>query len=515
MTFSSPTDQTFTLIKSLTKAEKRNFKLYATRIQSKEELKFVRLFEVMDKMTDYHEADMLKRLPEVKRRQLPNLKRHLYKQILSSLRIIHIQKNADIEIREQIDFARILYGKGLYLQSLKLLERIKGLAIENHLDLLLLEILEFQKLIEERHITRSRQIKGKVENLLEEAAQRSEIIRNSCHLSNLKIKIHGWYIQIGHVKNEKDRLVVEEYFRSNIPKVRVELLTFFEKIYYFQSNVWYHYIMLDFESCYTSAKEWVDLFQLDPKMQSEDPDLYMRGLHYLLTSAFNLQDKIRFAQGLNLFESFYQKHHKSFPTITQTMAFLYLDTARLNALFLEGTFEKGLPLVPKILKQIKLYEKYLDPHRIMVFYYKFAFLYIGCGRYKEAIDYLNIIIDLKIGHLREDIQSYARLLFIIAHFELGHYDLMEYLLSSTQRYLEKLSELNKVQKRTLKFFRQLLKHPHSKWSEIFVQFRDQLKILQEDPYEMRAFLYLDILTWAQSKVEKKSLAQVIRNRNLR
>ena len=190
-------------------------------------------------------------------------------------------------------------------------------------------------------------------------------------------------------------MVVEEYYRSNLPKVRIELLTFFEKIYYFQSNVWYHYIMLDFESCYIAAKEWVDLFQLNPNMQEEDPDLYMRGLHYLLTSAFNLQDKKRFNQGLNIFEDFNQQYHKSFPPITQTTAFLYLTSAQLNALFLEGAFEKGLPLIPKILRQIKHYEQYIDPHRIMVFYYKFAYLYIGCGRYKEAIDYLNIIIDLK------------------------------------------------------------------------------------------------------------------------
>ena len=96
MTFSTHSDQTFTLIKSLTKAEKRNFKLYATRIQSKEELKFVQLFEVIDKISQYDEEVILKRLPDIKRRQLPNLKRHLYKQILSSLRLIHIQKNADI-----------------------------------------------------------------------------------------------------------------------------------------------------------------------------------------------------------------------------------------------------------------------------------------------------------------------------------------------------------------------------------------------------------------------------------
>ena len=121
-------DQLISLINSLTKAEKRNFKLYVNRLQSKSDVKFVQLFDVVDKMSDWDDAIVFKKIPAIKKAQLANLKRHLYKQILISLRLIHIQKNVDIQIREQIDFARILYGKGLYIQSLKLLDRIQQIA---------------------------------------------------------------------------------------------------------------------------------------------------------------------------------------------------------------------------------------------------------------------------------------------------------------------------------------------------------------------------------------------------
>ena len=150
-------DQLFLLIKSLTKAEKRNFKLYANRIQGGNQLKFIQLFDAMDRLVEYDEEQLLKRIEDTEKKQLPNLKRHLYKQLLISLRLIHIEKNIDIEIREQIDFARILYGKGMYMQSLKILDRISKIAYDHHQDLLHLEILEFQKFIEARHITRSRE----------------------------------------------------------------------------------------------------------------------------------------------------------------------------------------------------------------------------------------------------------------------------------------------------------------------------------------------------------------------
>ena len=63
--------------------------------------------------------------------QLSNLKAHLYKQILVSLRLNPTLQNMRIQIREQIDFATILYQKGLYKQSLKLLEKAKAMALEN------------------------------------------------------------------------------------------------------------------------------------------------------------------------------------------------------------------------------------------------------------------------------------------------------------------------------------------------------------------------------------------------
>ncbi len=62
---------------------------------------------------------LLKKNKDIKKQQLSNIKAHLYKQILASLRIIRDENNIDIQLHEQMDHARILYNKGLYLQSLK------------------------------------------------------------------------------------------------------------------------------------------------------------------------------------------------------------------------------------------------------------------------------------------------------------------------------------------------------------------------------------------------------------
>ena len=87
------TDQLFKLIKSLDKAEKRNFTLYSTRLTSNKDVLFVQLFNAMDRMKEYNEDAIGKKFPGLKKSQFANLKRHLYSQILKSLRLIQSKKH--------------------------------------------------------------------------------------------------------------------------------------------------------------------------------------------------------------------------------------------------------------------------------------------------------------------------------------------------------------------------------------------------------------------------------------
>ncbi len=123
---------------------------------------------------------------------------------------------------------------------------------------------------------------------------------------------------------------------------------------------------------------------------------------------------------------------------------------RSICIFLHGTFEKGTSMVPFLEKMLKNYGRYLDLHRVLVFYYKIACLYFGSGNNEKAIDYLNRIINQR-SDLRNDLQCYARLLHLIAHYELGNFDLLEYLIKSVYRFMSKMENLSKVKKRDIYF----------------------------------------------------------------
>ena len=125
-------DALFQLIKSLGKAEKRNFKLFVGRNSASGDLKIALLFDLLDKMPDYDESALLRKGNALKKEQLPNLKANLYKQVLASLRVMREEVNVENQLHEQLEYARILYDKGLYQQSLRMLERTRELAKHYH-----------------------------------------------------------------------------------------------------------------------------------------------------------------------------------------------------------------------------------------------------------------------------------------------------------------------------------------------------------------------------------------------
>ena len=125
------TDSLFQLISSLEKSEKRNFKLYIKRSSHNENLKIIELFDAMDKLNEYDEAVLLKKLKSIRKPQLSNIKVHLYRQLLASLRLLKSADSIDLQLNEQFDYAHILYKKGLFVQSLKILDRVKETATTN------------------------------------------------------------------------------------------------------------------------------------------------------------------------------------------------------------------------------------------------------------------------------------------------------------------------------------------------------------------------------------------------
>ena len=504
-----PKDNLFVLIKSLTKSEKRQFKLYVGRMGSNEDSKFLSLFNVLDKMLRYQEKIILEK-GIVTKQQLSNLKAHLYKQILISLRMNPVHKNIRILIREQLDFATILYQKGLYKQSLKLLEKAKLLALKHEEKYIAYDIVELEKIIESQYITRS--LSNRADHLITEAEYLSRQNNLTTQLSNLSLQLYQRLIKAGYAKNDGEYKEITHFFYKNIPDVELEKLGFREKLWYYKAHVWYGFLTQDFLATYRYAAKWVEMFEENPQMIPLHPVFYLKGNNYLMESLSLIKYPVKFKSVLNLM---YQRTESNeFPVNDNLKAlnFQFYFSNRLNLCFMEGVFEEGVSLVPKIIAGIETFHNQIDPHHVMLFYYKIACLYFGKSDYEKCIFYLDKIISNKALKMREDLLCFTRVLSLFAHYEAGFDYHLEKQLRETYKFLIKMNDLYAVQKAMIRFVRSLGNiYPHE-LKAAFQKLYEELKPYENDPYERRSFLYLDILSWLESKIENRPITEIIRQK---
>jgi hypothetical protein len=513
------TDALFQLVKSLEKSEKRNFKLYVKRNSASEDLKVIQLFDALDKMNEYDEVSLLKKNKSIKKQQLSNLKASLNRQILASLRIIRDENNVELQLHEYMDHARILFNKGLYLQTLRVLDRLKELAKSYNQLTHLQQALFFEKKIEALYITRS--MKNRADQLATDSALVNEQLSVVNQLSSLSLQLYSWYIQNGHARNEGEVKELKAFFEANLtpgpsPRPYPHPLkggsgTFYEKLYLYQSWCWFAFIQLDFLQYYRNCQKWVDLFEKYPEMLSVETASYIKGMHNLMGAHFDLLNHEKLEETIKKFEQFAKTKLVKQNDNNRILTYQYLYTAQINLYFLHGTFDKGLQMVPFLEKMLRNYGRYLDIHRVLVFYYKIACLYFGSGNNEKAIDYLNRIINQK-ADLRTDLQCYARLLHLIAHYELGNFDLLEYLIKSVYRYMAKMENLSKVEEEVFAFLRRSFHVGAHALKPEFEKLLQKLRQYEGNPLETRAFAYLDIISWLESKINNVNVQDVIRKK---
>ncbi len=503
-------DFLFQLTKSLSKGEKRAFKLFVARHKSGENAKFLKLFNQIDKQDTYNEKKILKKEPSFIPAQFSNLKANLYKQILLSLQNQKPQHNPSMQIRDLVDQSNILYDKCLYRQSFKAIEKAKQLALKNNIPLLRLEIIEFEKKLAPK-LTDFR-IDGIINDLMQESAEISEQLKSLHHFSNLSLKLYSFYMNIGFIRDHKDFEIVTSFFFSSMPAFKEGQLSFDEKTYLFNSMVGYYFFIQDDERAFEYAKKWVNLFEETPSLITPKTEMYIRAMNNLLISQNKLYRYNEFVETFKKFEEIPTLKNINLTKNIKLLLFKYISTHRINYFFLLGDFKNGVAIIPEIAKQLDEFSSHLGIHHTLIFYYKFASMYFGNSQYQQAVFWLNKIINAQNVDLRSDIQGFARILNLISHFELGNMDLVEHFILSTYRFLRKKEDLHEFQTYIIKFLKALNKIKPEQLTALFKNLHRQMLSLKTKPYEKRTFQYFDIVSWLESKIEHRPVGEIIKEK---
>ena len=504
------TEHLVQLVCRLTKGEKRFFKLFVTKNQSNNDLLFLKIFDYIDKYKILDEEKLLRKNPRIKRTQLSNLKAHLFKKILASLRQQHRQNYLDMSLRESLDHAKMLYAKGMYKASLSILDKAKKTALSHNLYTDALTIIDFEKHIESQHVTGS--MSPKAQQITEETKNILTRINLRTRLSDLSLSLYSLYLKRGHVKDKQDHAYISDYFTSRLPDLNLEEMDFYEKLFLYQSYVWLHYMCQDFVNFYRYAQRWVDLYEEYPEMINKETPLYLKGLHNLLTAYFMAQRLDRFEPVFLTMRTLIKNEDIKLTKNEEFLYSLFVNIHGINHIFLTAEYETGVERMAPLANIIEENKYDWDLNRIMNFNYKIGCVYFGANDLDNTIHFLNKITNQVIPNFREDIQCYARILNLIAHFELGNDILVTYQIKSTYRFLLKSKQDSKVLDEIFAFLRKTPRMLESELKSEFIALKDKLELIEKQEYERRPFLYLDIISWLDSKIHNRSMAESIRIR---
>jgi hypothetical protein len=102
----------------------------------------------------------------------------------------------------------------------------------------------------------------------------------------------------------------------------------------------------------------------------------------------------------------------------------------------------------------------------------------------------------------------------MAHYELGNDMLMESLSKSVYRFMAKMKNLTAVEEAMFKFLRHSIPLSPRQLRPEFEKLLTTIKQLENDRFQTRAFAYIDIISWVESKVYNKPMAIVINEKYL-
>ena len=96
---------------------------------------------------------------------------------------------------------------------------------------------------------------------------------------------------------------------------------------------------------------------------------------------------------------------------------------------------------------------------------------------------MNKITNFYYPAFKEDIQCFARILNLMAHFEMGNERLVEYQIKSVYRFVGKMQDIHEVQREIFRFLRRTPRIRPAQLKQEFVELRDRLEKAQDKQFE--------------------------------
>ena len=422
-----PTHDLFDLVRSLTKSEKRFFKLQSS-LQAGEK-NYVRLFDLLEKM-DHYDEDFVKESfkGELFLKHLPSEKNHLFKLILKALRSYHGESTVRSVLKQALKNVDILHKKGLFEECKKELKRAKKLATAYEFFYYLFEIISWQKnLLEEDYEN------GEfVQSFDEIAEEESQILLKLQNLAQYQViygKVNAIFRSGGFTPSKIHEEMLNEILGSKLLEDTALVTSIRSKCLRLYSLGFCAIAESYIEKAAEYFTEVVAVFDENEWLRDDKAKRYLRSLGQLLTCRVLLNDRAGATEIYKRLESLEHKEQFQDPDLV-AFRFRILKQIQVEmALMFDQKIQSD-----ELFTSIQQTKNVLSKEFEMMILYRLALYEFSCGFHQRALKHVNEIINNSDKELRQDIYGHVRVLNILIHLCLGNTDLVEYALKSTIRF---------------------------------------------------------------------------------
>lgn len=502
----TPSNKLFRLVKSLSGSEKRYFKIFINNKGNKEN-KYLRLFDAIEAQEVFDDEvlqDIVYPDEQVESRKYSELKAYLYDNILKSLQAYDEKSSVDYRIKGMLLSVRTLYKRSLFDDCKELLNKLKKVAVRYEDFNAQTEILYWEKQIAyaETDITYLDKELDRIET-----EQRS-LLQQMQRLSEYRNVFFELLILL-----RKDTASSEEKIKdlnlhdSLFNRAEIEdTPSYKEKVLYYRALSLYHLSLKDFKSFYEVSKKLIQTFESKKYMLDEDVSEYISALsnHYIASGSLRKLDEVE-----EVLAKLKGVQPKTFDDKLKVYRQYYLGIFRLYISL--GKFQTGYRVLTEHLKTRKKFAAHF--FKKDTFYIRYFTLCFGAEKYSQAVDFLNEWIGMGKNVERVDLQSLARVLNLIVHYEIGNTEILDSFLRSTQRFLSDRGYYSDFEKSFLSALRRALELPSEKAKkEHWSSFSEELKELKNHSKIPKIFEWFSLDEWIEAKAKNLSYAEVVRNK---
>lgn len=498
-----PSTSLHALIHSLTQAEKRYLRVYASRHVVGEENQYMLLFDAIHRQESYDEAAIKEAWTQagVSTKNFPSAKNYLLHLILRAMREYNREAHPVRSLEDQLDDVEFLLQRGLHADSLKLLARIKEKAQHYEAHALLLRIHAHE---------RGRLIAG--HPALPEATMASLTADTEASLAQLQLAnaldasaAELMLLSRKHYRmRTPDTLARLDQFRSRHQGLFEHAQTaFLPRFHYHRGMAALCELEGDLPQAFQHRSSLRYLFLAHPHMREAVPGAYVIILANLLAACHYLGryddmpaliDEIGAVSPGHPAEAIEIRHNHGYYRLLHAMNAHQWDAVPAAIAELEAV--------------LKAHSGVINQARLLAIRYNIAIAHFFLEQHSPALHALNAILHDQQSQHRLDIQQATRLMQAVVHFQLGNHDLLDYLLRSVRRYLQARGALHEFEETLISGLKRLAGNPTERLP-ILTRLQAQLAHLREGPQNAEAPGLQEVQYWVQAQIEGVPLRSLL------